>query len=174
MRKLGSCFLACATLGLFGGTVRQTPNSPSAKPIISLSLSAVQDPVKSGSPVRVKVTLKNESSHDAAVATEVGGLDFRIEVRDAKGGLPPETSLGYVWNGHVSNLDPNRVSPQDLRGAAVYGTMKAGSKFVRELDVSKRYDLKQPGKYTVTVEHQDPENPSLIVKSNTITMTVTP
>jgi hypothetical protein len=40
--------------------------------------------------------------------------------------------------------------------------------------VTKEYDLSKPGKYTVQLERPDPENKGQWLRSNTITVTVTP
>jgi hypothetical protein len=36
------------------------------------------------------------------------------------------------------------------------------------------YDIKEPGKYTIQLKKKDPENPSITVQSNMITVTVGP
>ena len=43
-----------------------------------------------------------------------------------------------------------------------------------ESDAAKFYDMSQPGKYAIQVQRQDPEDPSIIVKSNKITVTLIP
>lgn len=174
MRLLGSWILFSATLGTLGIAPAQNSNPPQTQPVITLNISAVQKSIKAGSSVQIRVNLKNISSHDIALVMEVKGRDCRVDVRDADGKLAPETKLGYVWNGHVASPDPSRVSPQDLTGNLVYGTLKAGETQSWQMDVSKLYELKQPGRYTIQVERKDPENPSITVKSNTITVTVTP
>ena len=49
-----------------------------------------------------------------------------------------------------------------------------GGKQQTEVDVTKEHDLSQLGMYTVQVERADPENKGRRLKSNTVTITVTP
>jgi len=174
MRARLSWLLLFVALGTPRIATAQNPGSATTQPVITLSISAVQASAKVGSPVRVKVVLHNISDHDILVAREVRGLDCRVDVRDAEGKLPPDTKLGYLWNGHVSNPDPSRLSPQELSGNLIYGTLKRGETSTWELDASKFYDIRQPGKYSLQVERRDPENLSIVVKSNVIAVTVTP
>jgi hypothetical protein len=94
-------------------------------------------------------------------------------VRGIDGELAADTKAGYVWNGHVANLDPSRVSPQDLRGALVSGTLKSGEFLAWEFNAARFYEMSQPGKYKIQIRRADPESPSISVKSNTVTVKVT-
>jgi prevent-host-death family protein len=146
--------------------------APNALPGISLEITAIQETVDAGSPVLIKVVLTNISNHDLAMTSDTRGFDFQIEVRDSKGALAPDTRLGYVWNGNAPYVDPAKVSPQDLDSSAVYGTLKAGATFTRQLNAAKLYQMNAPGKFTIQVRRRDPANPSMIVKSNIIAVTV--
>ena len=174
MRLLNSWVLFSATFGTLGIAVAQNPEPTQKQPVTTLNISTVQESVKVGSPVRIRVILKNISDHDIVVGREVGGMDCRIDVRDAHGKLVADTKLGYFRNGHVANLDLSRISPQDLTGNAYYGTLRPGETSKWELDASKLYDIKQPGSYSIQVDRRDPEDLSTFVKSNTITVKVTP
>jgi len=174
MRFLGAFFILTIVAAAAGTAVAQKASPSTAPPTISLTISAVHDSVKAGSPVVIDVTLLNKSSHDIVFRREIRGRDLHVDVRDVTGKLAADTKLGYIWNGHVANLDVTRVSPQDLSLNTVIVTVKAGETLPWELDAGRLYDLSQPGKYSIQVQRQDPENPALIVKSNTITVTATP
>jgi hypothetical protein len=161
-------------LAALGTAAGQRPNTLATQPGTSLTISALQDSVKTGSPVRVRVTLKNRSNHDVVVATEVSGLDCQVEVRGADGRLAADTKLGYIWNGHVASPDTSRISPQDLNGNAIFTTLNAGKTLTWELDAARLYDMRQPGKFTIQVQKRDPENASILLKSNRVAVTVTP
>jgi hypothetical protein len=164
--------LVILSVGILCGSIR---GKTAPQPSVALTISADQDSVKAGAPVRVKAFLENKTNHDIPMALDAsGGKAFPLEVRDAQGNLAPETPLGYVWNGNQTNLDADRVSPKELSGNLVFGSLKAGDRAKREMDVSKFYEMKQPGKYTIQARALDPENSSITVKSNTITITVTP
>ncbi len=53
-------------------------------------------------------------------------------------------------------------------------TVKAKQTAMWSINVSKFYDLSQPGKYSIRVQRGDPEDLEATVTSNTITVTVTP
>jgi hypothetical protein len=174
MRILRMCFLFSAILNLSWAVVAQSPSTQATQPVISLTLSSAQNSVKAGSPILVKVVMTNISGHGIGITEETHGRDYHIEVRDEKGKLPPDTKLGSVWNGNHPVVHPELLSPSDLSGNLISGTMPAGEKQNTGLDVSRFYDMSQPGKYSIQVQRADPENPSIVVKSNTITVTVTP
>jgi hypothetical protein len=164
----------CAVLGLITCLAAQKSTIGNAQPVISISIAAVQGTVKSGVPVRINVTLENRSSREVEITHEIRGQDCHLEVRDSDGKLAPDTKLGYVWNGNAAYVDPSRVSPQDLEGNLVYGTLRSGEKLMWKMDAAALYDMTKPGKYTIQVWRGDAENPALVVKSNTIAITVAP
>lgn len=162
----------CGVLGVLTSLAAQQPTTLNAQPVISISISAAQDTVKSGTPVRINVTLENKSRHEVEITHDIRGRDCHLEVRDGNGKLAPDTKLGYVWNGNAAYIDPSRVSPHDLDGNLVYGTLRPGEKLAWKMDAAALYDMTKPGTYTVQVSRRDAENPALAVKSNTVTVTV--
>ncbi len=42
------------------------------------------------------------------------------------------------------------------------------------IDAAKFYDMSKPGKYLIFIQKADPENPAILMKSNVVTVTVTP
>lgn len=168
------CFLVCALLVAPVSVSAQKSKSPDALPVISLAISARQNSARVGSPIRVEVALENKSGHEIAITRELRGRDCRVEVRDLNGKLAADTKLGRVWNRNTLIADPSQVSPEDLKGNLIQGRLKSGEKLMWEFDAATLYEIIQPGKYTIEVERRDPESPSIIVKSNTINVTVTP
>jgi len=163
-------FLAAGMVSL--GTVgAQGPSTLSLPPVISLAISAVRKSVRARSPVRVKVVLTNKSSHGILVGREVRGSDCQIEVRDVNGHLARDTAFGSVRNGRAES---SRVTPQYLVVNGFDVTVKAGETLSWELDASKWFDMTQPGKYSIHIQKRDPESLQTIVKSNAITVRVTP
>jgi len=61
----------------------------------------------------------------------------------------------------------------DVGGRIDYVPLQPGESVVRDVDVAKFYDIELPGKYQIWVEKID-EKSQIRVKSNTITITVTP
>lgn len=174
MRILWVWLLVLALFATSASVVSQSSNTIGKSVAIFLTLRAVHDSVKAGTPVLVKIILKNISSQDIELARENRGRDSRLEVRETSGKLAPDTALGSIWNGHVANPSSPEVPFQDLEGNLVFGTLKPGGTDTREVDAAKFYEMTQPGKYTIQTQRRDPRNPSLIVKSHAIAVTVTP
>ena len=74
-----------------------------------------------------------------------------IEGKDTWDGKSSLVVAYSAWNAHV----------------------KPGATFEDHVDLTSIYDLSQPGKYTVQVQRTDAVSKTL-VKSNTVTVTVTP
>ena len=111
MGILRMCILFSAVLGACGTAMAQSSSTSGTQPVISLKISAAQSPIKTGAPVRVRVILTNEATHDVVFWRDTRGMDCRVDVRDASGKLAPDTKLGYIVNGHVANPDVTRISP---------------------------------------------------------------
>jgi hypothetical protein len=81
---------------------------------------------------------------------------FRFEVRDEHGQLVPKRTY------------PN----EELRtGSVIFRTIRAGQTLTQPQPVSAFYDMRKPGKYTIQVWRR---NPDYDIKSNIVTVTVTP
>jgi hypothetical protein len=152
--------------------------------------------VKAGSPVNLKITLANTSNRDLVHyfggPLGAGGRGENVHVTDAAGDPVPETPEGaksHLWS-------PNN----GYRGGSAFGgrsPWKAGKTVEWEVDISKDYDLSKPGEYKVQViSHESwtvvndessmketldpaaviPESAVTreVLKSNVITLTVTP
>lgn len=174
MRTFYTFFLVSAvSVALATGTA-QSANDSASQAVASIAISAVQEYVRAGSPVRIRVTLKNTSDHGVFITRDVAGRECKVEVRDVNGKLAADTKAGYIWNGHVASPDPSRVSPQDLKGALVFGNLKSGEVVQWEFDAAKFYEMNRPGPYTIQIRRADPENPSITISSNAITVTIEP
>lgn len=103
-----------------------------------LRLTAAIDPAsaKLHVPITVKLTLKNTSSKIASVVDTSPEYDFEFVVADSSGKEPPRTALGdRMSQGKFVLLRSNR---QDL---------EPGQEIVSEIDVTKIYQITQPGTY---------------------------
>jgi hypothetical protein len=137
---------------------------------LSLTISASESVAKAGSPVKLTIIATNASDHDVVYYDGPSGL-YRIYVRDATGGIAPETPEGvrkHPWSPHRTG------GGGVISGPSFREHLGAGEKQETDIDLTKEYNLSQPGKYTVQVERPDPENKGKWLKSNTITVTVTP
>jgi hypothetical protein len=161
----------------------------STKPAISITINSSPTVVKTGTEVKVEITLTNVSNHQITLAKDNAqnhGESFnRIEVRDQKGNLAPDTRYARFLKGKVSDDDKRQdknkavgdhgvelVNDLPLDSAAPH-VLKPGETLKDEIVVTKLFDLSTPGKYTIQVDRHDDEGKTT-VKANAITVTVTP
>jgi len=136
-------------------------------------------PAKRGTPVTLQVVTKNVSTHDIILRRQeherdsgLFGSTLRVDVEDAGGNGPPDAELGRSIN-HLKEASPDPASQAAARAAGTLVSLKPGEDWRTTIWVSDLYDLSEPGEYTVQVRRWDHETKTW-VKSNTITVTVTP
>lgn len=179
MRNLHSYILICSTFVVCGSAVAQSApqvsaKTPSGTPVNSITISAFQDSVEVGRAIYIVVHLTNGTSRDIAFQRLLTGADSKIEVRDAQGNLPAVTGRGYLNGRSTNSWDESRFSVQDLTDNIVPEVVKAGETIKWDISVTKFYVIDKPGKYSVRIERADPDDPKRLLKSNTVTITVTP
>jgi hypothetical protein len=141
------------------------------KQLFSLTIAEPNEPLKSGTELRLLVTVTNTSNRTISFIISPGpipedGLLYEIKVRDAQGRSAPPSA-------YLRTKDP-RV-PIDY-GSRFARTLSPGESFVDQVTVTSFYDLSQPGKYTIEVALPIPPRQNLgkgIIKSNSIAVTVT-
>jgi hypothetical protein len=137
-------------------------------PTFSLAISTQQDTVKIGSAIAVLATKTNRSGHKWIVSDcqDNPVYNYKYNVFDANGNIPPRTEMGR-------NVEQLQVGHCPI-GFIVGGTVVEDGRPSKpdEIIISDLFAF-SPGRYTVQFEEQDVEIQT-IVKSNTITVTVTP
>src|ERR1700730_9323434 len=135
-------------------------------PAFEIAISLESSVVKAGSKITVKATLVNKSSSNLLFSTDenIAKLDFKADVRDSQGNLAPLTEYGR-------SVMRNETAP-DITSAG-YSMVRPGETKKSDVDITKLYNLSQPGKYSIRVQRID-DAIKMAVKSNTITLTVTP
>jgi len=148
------CFLLLVNLAL-----SQQPNQAPFKVVVAVENSTVV----AGSDVAVDVSLTNTSNQDVSegVMYKGTGIDstLRFEVRDGNGKLVPKRTYPH---------------PELATGSVKFRTISVGETLTQHQTVSALYDLRKPGKYTVQVFRRSSANPDDDIKSNIVTITVTP
>ncbi|MGD0938305.1 MAG: hypothetical protein ABR905_01250 [Terracidiphilus sp.] len=152
-------------------------SNPVTIPPFSLSLSAKQAQNKIGESIQLVVSVKNTSEniiYDNVTYSKLGLVryEFFMTVLDGNGNSPAMTKyyrhqIGQ-WLPGEQEKDVN-----DVGGRIDYVPLQPGESVVRDVDVAKFYNIELPGKYQIWVEKID-EKSQIRVKSNTITITVTP
>jgi hypothetical protein len=150
-----------------------------AQPPFSISLASSDDAImtssgihRAGSPIFLLVKLANNSNKTISISS-FDSDSYAMDVRDEHGNPVPETN-------EVRRMREERSAPANsLRGRktskGLIGEMKPHTATSETLEVNKYYDMSCPGKYTIRLTRQLPEElGSGVVESNAITVTVTP
>lgn len=152
----------------------------SAKPPFSIDISGPKA-VKAGAPIEIKVVLTNTSDHSLDFnAHEPEELNYIPEVFKSNG--QPED---YTTHGHF--LANRSCKPQEAEakgppsclgdyGPSVLVSLRPSGKYITYIVVTEQFRLSTPGDYSIRVSRStagDPEK-RILVKSNMITVTVTP
>ena len=142
-----------------GQTERQNENPP-----ISLVIAARASSQKKGSNIWVEASLKNTSDHILWIYKSIsedmdqGGWVYQVDVHEEHGSIPPKTK--YALNIGAGG------------GSGGYVPLRPGETLTQKVNVSKLYDLSQPGRYTIQFRRLDEGTKTYIV-SNPITVTIT-
>ncbi len=136
-------------------------------------------PAKVGAPMPLQVITKNVSTHSIVLRRQehehdraMLGSVFRVDVQDTQGNPAAETPLGES----KKLRDQSPPVPAAMASARAAGTLiclKPGEDWRNTIRVDDLYDLSKPGQYTIQVRRWDDETKTW-VRSNTITVTVTP
>jgi hypothetical protein len=100
---------------------------------------------------------------------------FVIDIRNEQGNPAPESE---AFQRRKAPTDEDRLHLRDRNiggGIAFMCTLKPGEEYRTAIDVTQRYNMSQPGKYTIRLQLQQKylENEPL-AKSNAIIVTVIP
>jgi len=162
-------------VALFGAPVRAADQDSPAG--LSVTLKAKADQVHVGSAVVVEVTLKNTSGHELEVPSDSAGTD--VDVQDENGHAVDEIQDGRVFrrgSNSIPQPDGSFILKGDRHGSkAMLVTMKPNETWKHEIVVSKLFDFRQPGKYTIQAKRSYSDaNVNIFAKSNVVTVTVVP
>jgi hypothetical protein len=150
----------------------------SAKAPYSITISTRQSTVKAGAEVKVGVTLTNTSDHQIYLARSmdrVSGEDHaQVEILSENGNPPPETKYRRFLRGEDHEPGSHGQPPRPRIGSDISYRINTGKTLEDVIVVSKLYDLSKPGRYTIQVSRFDQTYSKTWVKSNKITLTVTP
>jgi hypothetical protein len=133
----------------------------------SIVIRASQDVVKIGSPISVEVTKTNQSNH-VINNSKVRSVSppYEIDIKDDQGNSRPETES-------FRQAKKSREADLSHSFSVAYGNLKPGESDRDRIDLNGYYDVGLSGTYTIQLHQFDSETKK-IVKSNTITVTVTP
>jgi hypothetical protein len=151
-----------------------TPNQ-SPPPAISLSIAGLENSIKTGPPIKVEATITNESNADVSLifnaVEDRGGLDYSVSVKNEHSAVPPDTKFGRALKGLTNPALRTEETPVD--GSIFFTDLKPRGQWTDTIEISKLFDLTQPGKYSIQLSRFDDVSHSY-VKSNVVTITITP
>jgi hypothetical protein len=159
-----------------GGQTQVAQQAP-AEPKFTLSIKASQSTVKVGSDVVVEAEMKNISAEDIFYSVLTGRgqgpvpSGFTWEILNSERKPVPFTEYGLKINRPEPELGLGG-SYVPAAGKTVFGLLGPGKAFVEKRTLSKEYDLSTPGKYSIQALRL--ADAKTDVKSNVITLTVTP
>ena len=145
---------------------------------VTVSIQCPQSEVRSGSEVKLLITVTNASEQNITLYKLPGDdgqaeAANKIEVRDSSGNLLPRIDGQKVMIGGTQRMMPKRwISRKGV-------ILKSGESLEDFTILSSIFDLSKPGKYTITVQNErrsdgpEHELKLIYVKSNIITITVT-
>jgi hypothetical protein len=163
-------FIPLLLAGISVAVPNQSDGANQVKPPFSITISTETPTVKAGAEVSIKVRITNASNHDINASSAYyrgvdGGMDasYDEEVRDSKGNLAKRKQ----------SSEPESEVP--LTGSIRLRTLKPGESADAVTGVSQQYDMSRPGQYGIQLSRRISDNPKDgVVKSNKITVTVTP
>lgn len=150
---------------LFGSAVLflATGLAQSRQATFSLTIAAAEAEAQRGAEVKINTTITNLSNSVVTLEFKSPLCDYSVDVRDSAGNLVPDTPL-------KKSLDCANASGRDI-----IASLQPREVFKDAIPVNALSDISQPGEYSVQVMWKAPkEFGDLVVKSNTIKITVTP
>src|SRR5579864_703131 len=131
-----------------------------AQQSFSITVATPKNAFKMGDEVRIQVLVKNTSDHVLALFKPVDAGFLEVEIFDSKGNVVPlKESVAKMEQENASNAI--YLPTQSLVACPLY----PGQVLRDTLVANARYDLKQPGTYTLQLKGRAAEH-NTIVKSN--------
>jgi hypothetical protein len=140
------CLLTLAGSNLIVAIAQTPGNEHPIAASTRLRLTATIDPssAKLNTPIMVRLALKNVSSKVVSIGDTSPEYDFELAVADSAGKEPPRTALGNRMRaGKFVLLRSNRID------------IEPGQEVVSEIDVTKIYEITQPGTYFLRADHRN-------------------
>lgn len=132
---------------------------------VTIIISSPQTEIKAGNPVLLHIILANLSKHDISVFRAPGykhaELFYSISACDSDGNAPPATSYGDA----ILHRGARPISK-------IMTTIKPGEKLEEDAALSEIFDMKAAGTYRIIVKRPSPLDPAVLLKSNTLTISV--
>jgi hypothetical protein len=139
---------------------------------LSLSIETDNPSVKPGVEISIKILLKNNTDQSIRLSkmktSGDGSFEYKVDVE--------RVDHDVVAKKYVEKLRRKEVQLAiPPVGSVQFFTIQPGETDKDSVNISNRYEFDKPGKYLVQIERALPEDlGGGVIKSNTITITVTP
>jgi molecular chaperone DnaK (HSP70) len=139
---------------------------------LSVSIEIDNSSVKLGADIQVKATLKNNTDQDVQVSELRTAADNHLEYKVTV----ERDDHTAVAKKYAEKLRRHEVPRDPLEtGSVHFVPIQPGKTHEDSVNISNRYEFDKPGKYSIQLERELPESlGGGVIKSNTITVTVTP
>jgi hypothetical protein len=154
-----------------GQSTSASQNSSRSKPGYTITVAGPSTE-KLGTPINVVVTVTNITSDDLYWSSDIGkdssykAFHFYLLKSEKE---VPTTFLHRKLTGTQKHGDPHEVAG----GSSVVLAHPPGKMFDIPIDLSRLYEITEPGTYTVQVSRYDGETKS-VVRSNILTIDIVP
>jgi len=170
-------FLAMVAFAM--STVTAIGQSAPVETLFTIVISTEQSTFKSGDAIPVTVKLTNTSNEDLNVSSGVdlhtGILSNHLfQIRNELGEIVGKKSQPQPHSqagNDAAKPEEDPTGPETSK--VIFGALKPGEHYSVVDDISRAFDLSRPGKYTIAVSHHG-KSKGEVVKSNVITITITP
>jgi len=141
------------------------PALPQASQQPTITIDSKSAAVKSGEPIHVHIVLKNTTDREFTIFRSVGGgrgeQYYSISVIDPGGNPAAPTEYGAAAR-----------KQQAVPGSRIMKTIAPGADVAEYVFINEMFDMTGAGTYVVQVSRASPFDPTVILKSNTLAITV--
>jgi hypothetical protein len=151
-------------------------HAQAVQPDFSLAITHPHTPIKLGSPIPLEITITNVSTHELDISLGYPiEFQFGIDVVDSQGASSVQlTDFGRRIRSGETGKGPGIGFSGGGIGTRKPGSgLKPGQSLKVEALVDRSYDFSRSGEYKIQVYRSDPASKT-VVKSNVVTVTVTP
>lgn len=154
-------------------------DEPRSRASFALAVSADRVEFQPGMPIPLKLTITNTSVSDfhysVAVVSCAPIINEWVKVRQVQIQLDDinRNQVPLSVYGSVAQRRPRAEGEQGFGcgGRSATEVLKPGESLTEEVDLSKEFDIKKPGKYTVRAERFD-EKAKAMVKAEPVTLVI--
>jgi hypothetical protein len=148
--------------GIYCAALTQAPQQP------TITIESKNPTVESGLPIPLHIVLKNTAERQFTVFKSVGGARgeqyYLISVTGPDGSPAALTEYGAAAQKYVGMVAGSRIMKH----------LAPGEETDEYVMISHMFDMGATGTYVIQVSRASPLDPAIILKSNTLTITVLP